>query len=107
MPLPNRDTVLLETVKTQRSRLLAAFLFGPLAQRRVANDNVKRLIGGVVLAATICAGCLGVSFVTSLKGWTVERDDIIIAIPICGSCWIKRDYIWEEITRSSRLYVML
>ena len=66
MPLPNRDTVLLETAKTQRSRLLAAFLFGPLAQRRVANDNVKRLIGGVVLAATICAGCLGVSFVTSL-----------------------------------------
>jgi len=66
VPLPNRDTVLLETAKTQRSRLLAAFLFGPLAQRRVANDNVKRLIGGVVLAATICAGCLGVSFVTSL-----------------------------------------
>ena len=65
MPIPNRDTVLLETVKTQRTRLLAAFLFGPLAQRRVANDNVKRLIGGVVLAATLCAGCVGFSFVSS------------------------------------------
>jgi uncharacterized protein (DUF2336 family) len=65
VPIPNRDTVLLETVKTQRTRLLAAFLFGPLAQRRVANDNVKRLIGGVVLAATLCAGCVGFSFVSS------------------------------------------
>ncbi|HEX8488478.1 MAG TPA: hypothetical protein VF642_08050 [Propionibacteriaceae bacterium] len=65
--MPNRDTVLLETVKTHRARLLAAFLFGQLAERRVVNDNLKRLIGGVVLAAVACAGCVGFSFVASLR----------------------------------------
>lgn len=65
--MPNRDTVLLETVKTHRARLLAAFLFGQLAERRVVNDNLKRLVGGVVLAAVACAGCVGFSFVASLR----------------------------------------
>jgi hypothetical protein len=62
----NRDAILLETVKTHRARLLAAFLFGEMSERRVANDNLKRLIGSVVLAAVVCAGCVGFSLVSSL-----------------------------------------
>jgi hypothetical protein len=62
----DRDAVLLETVKTHRARLLAAFLFGDLEERRVVNDNTKRLIGSVVLAAVICAGCVGFAFVSNL-----------------------------------------
>lgn len=62
----NRDTILLETVRTHRARLLAAFLFGTLTERRVVNDNVKRLIGSVVLGAVICTVCVGYSLVTSL-----------------------------------------
>jgi hypothetical protein len=62
----NRDAILLETVRTHRDRLLAAFLFGELGERRTANDNVKRLIGGIVLGAVACAACVGVSFVSNL-----------------------------------------
>jgi hypothetical protein len=62
----NRDAILLETVKTHRSRLLAAFLFGEMAERRIANDNVKRVIGSIVLAAVACAACVGVGFVGHL-----------------------------------------
>ncbi|KGJ77495.1 hypothetical protein GY21_07640 [Cryobacterium roopkundense] len=62
----DHDVVLLETVKTHRSRLRAAFLFGELSERRVANDNVRRVIGSMVLAAVLCASCIGVSFVVDL-----------------------------------------
>jgi hypothetical protein len=59
----NRDAILLESVKTHRSRLRAAFLFGQLDDRRTANDNIRRLVGSLVLAAVACAACVGVSFV--------------------------------------------
>jgi hypothetical protein len=62
----DRDTVLLETVKTHRARLLSAFLFGELTERRLAGDNVKRVIGSIVLAAVVCAGCVGFSLITSI-----------------------------------------
>ena len=62
----NRDTILLETVKTHRGRLLSAFLYGELAERRLGQDNLKRLLGSVVLAAVICTGCVGFALVTSL-----------------------------------------
>ncbi|WP_375425312.1 hypothetical protein [uncultured Friedmanniella sp.] len=66
--MPNRDLILLETVKTHRARLTSAFVFGELAERRLANDNVRRLIGGLVLAAVLCAGCVGFSFISSIRG---------------------------------------
>ena len=62
----NRDTILLETVRTHRARLLSAFLYGELTERRLANDNLKRLIGGLVLAAVVCTGCVGFSLVSSI-----------------------------------------
>jgi hypothetical protein len=62
----NRDTILLETVRTHRARLLSAFLYGELTERRLANDNLKRLIGSIVLAAVVCTGCVGFSLVTSI-----------------------------------------
>jgi hypothetical protein len=46
------DAVLLEAVRTHRARLRGAFLLGELAERREVNDNVKRLIGSLVLAGT-------------------------------------------------------
>lgn len=57
------DAVLLEAVRTHRARLRGAFLLGELAERREVNDNVKRVIGSVVLAAVVCAGCVGTSLV--------------------------------------------
>lgn len=65
MPL-SHDTILLETVRTRRVRLQSAFLHGGLAQRRVVNDNVRRVVGSLVVAAVLCAGCVGFALVTSL-----------------------------------------
>ncbi len=61
----NRDSILLESVRTHRARLRGAFLLGPLTGRRPVNDNVKRMIGSLVLAAVVGAGCVGTSFVTN------------------------------------------
>src|SRR4029453_8776815 len=69
----NRDTILLETVKTHRARLLSAFLYGELAERRLGQDNLKRLLGSVVLAAVICTGCVGFALVTSLIATQTAR----------------------------------
>ncbi len=65
MPL-NHDTILLETVRTRRVRLQSALLHGGLPERRLVNDNVRRVIGSVVAAAVACAGCVGFALVTSL-----------------------------------------
>jgi hypothetical protein len=69
----NRDTILLETVKTHRARLLSAFLYGELAERRLGQDNLKRLLGSIVLAAVICTGCVGFALVTSLIATQAAR----------------------------------
>ncbi|MBF4580734.1 hypothetical protein [Frigoribacterium sp. VKM Ac-2530] len=62
----DRDVVLLETVKTHRSRLVSALLFGELEERRPVVDNVRRLVVSLVVAAVACAGCAGTSFVLSV-----------------------------------------
>lgn len=68
----NRDSLLLESVRTHRARLRAAFLLGTQSGRRVVNDNVKRLIGSIVLAAVIGAVCVGTSFVTDFLAQQAE-----------------------------------
>jgi hypothetical protein len=65
MPL-SHDTILLETVRTRRVRLQSALLHGGPAQRRAVNDNVRRVVGSLVAAAVLCAGCVGFALVTSL-----------------------------------------
>ena len=65
MPL-SHDTILLETVRTRRLRLRSALLHGGPAQRRAVEDNVRRVVGSLVAAAVLCAGCVGFAVVTSL-----------------------------------------
>ena len=62
------DAILLESVRVHRARLRAAFLHGDLRARRTTNDNVRRFIGSTVLAAVVCAGCAGYSFVQANAG---------------------------------------
>jgi hypothetical protein len=57
------DAQLLETVAVRRQRLADALLSGSLrARRRASNDNLRRALAGAVLAAVLCAGCVGWSF---------------------------------------------
>jgi hypothetical protein len=85
MPMPNnRDAILLETVKTHRARLLSAFVFGEMADRRIANDNVKRVIGSVVLAAVACAACVGVGFVGKIFA-SMPATDPTTGLPVTST----------------------
>jgi uncharacterized protein HemX len=57
------DAQLLESVAVRRQRLADALLHGSLRARRKASDNnLRRAAGGAVLAAVLCAGCVGWSF---------------------------------------------
>lgn len=65
MPL-SHDTILLETVRTRRARLQSALVYGGLTERRAVTDNVKRLIGSLVVAAVACAGCVGFAVIAGI-----------------------------------------
>lgn len=62
------DSVLLESVATRRARLRSAFLHGDMVGRRTTSDNIRRFIGSIVIAAVVCAGCAGYSFVKANAG---------------------------------------
>lgn len=61
-----QDKTIIEAARTQRMRLGSALLYGRLDERRTVNDNIKRFIGSVIVAALACAVCVGVSFVSDL-----------------------------------------
>ncbi len=60
------EQTLIESTRTHRVRLAAAFVHGAQDDRRPVNTNVRRFTGSVVLAAVVCAGCLGTSFVLDI-----------------------------------------
>jgi hypothetical protein len=57
------DTQLLESVSVRRNRLRSAFLLDGDRFRRSTNDNLVRTFVGAVVAAVVCAGCIGWSYV--------------------------------------------
>ncbi len=60
------DRALLDSVRTHRDRLAAAFVHGAQRRRHPVNSNVRRLMGSVILAAVACAACLGTGFVLNI-----------------------------------------
>jgi hypothetical protein len=56
------DTQLLESVAVRRRRLRDALLRGVLHARRSTNNNLRRVLVGALVAAVLCAGCVGWSF---------------------------------------------
>lgn len=78
-----RDSVLVEQAKIQRMRLASALLYGHIGERRTVNDNIKRLMGSIVIAAVACAACVGVSFVTKVFADQADaRDAAAIVAPV-------------------------
>ncbi|MFD9938774.1 hypothetical protein ACFWZ6_37225 [Streptomyces massasporeus] len=58
------DNQLLESVSVRRRRIRDALLFGAQRQRRSTDERLGKLFVGVVIAAVVCAGCVGWSFVS-------------------------------------------
>ncbi|MFJ2814554.1 MULTISPECIES: hypothetical protein [unclassified Streptomyces] len=64
MTAQDYDNQLLESVSVRRRRLRDALLFGAQRQRRTSDERVGKVFTGVVIAAVVCAGCVGWSFVS-------------------------------------------
>ncbi|MFC7980276.1 hypothetical protein [Streptomyces sp. NPDC057336] len=47
----------------RRRRLRDALLFGTQRQRRSVDERLGKVVAGIVIAAVVCAGCVGWSFV--------------------------------------------
>ncbi|MCL2455459.1 MAG: hypothetical protein FWD18_09230 [Micrococcales bacterium] len=62
----NADQTLIESTSVRRARLASALVHGPLDRRRKVNQNVRRLVASVVVAAVAGVGCVGWSLVASL-----------------------------------------
>jgi hypothetical protein len=60
------DQILIESSRVHRDRLNAAFVHGEQADRRPVNNNLRRLMGSVILGAVVCAVCLGTGFVLNI-----------------------------------------
>jgi hypothetical protein len=58
------DNQLLESVSVRRRRLRDALLFGGQRRRRSLDERMGKVLAGVVVAAVLCAGCVGWSFVS-------------------------------------------
>ncbi|WP_433545303.1 hypothetical protein ACQPZG_08955 [Streptomyces sp. CA-294286] len=57
------DSQLLESVTVRRRRLRDALLFGAQRARRSADERLGKVFAGIVIAAVLCAGCIGWSFI--------------------------------------------
>lgn len=58
------DSQLLESVAVRRRRLRDAMLFGSQRIRRTLDENLGKIFGSIALAAVVCAGCVGWSFIS-------------------------------------------
>lgn len=57
------DAQLLESVGVRRERLRGALLHGRERTRRGADRTGKAMVAGLAVAAVLCAGCVGWSYV--------------------------------------------
>ncbi|WP_322985139.1 hypothetical protein [Streptomyces sp. S584] len=56
------DSQLLESVGVRRRRMRDALLFGAQRARRTADERLGKVFAGIAIAAVLCAGCVGWSF---------------------------------------------
>ncbi|KDQ67410.1 hypothetical protein [Streptomyces sp. NTK 937] len=56
------DSQLLESVGVRRRRMRDALLFGAQRARRTTDERLGKAFAGVAVAAVLCAGCVGWSF---------------------------------------------
>ncbi|MCW2916413.1 MAG: hypothetical protein JWN52_4481 [Actinomycetia bacterium] len=65
------DVQLLESVAVRRRRLRDALLFGAARTRRTLDENLTKVLIGLCVAAVVCAGTVGWSFLR--HQWAVQQ----------------------------------
>ncbi|QXJ26774.1 TNT domain-containing protein [Actinomadura graeca] len=95
------DTQLLESVAVRRRRLRDALLFGPQRTRRSFDENVGKIVAGLCLAAVLCAGTVGWSFLRSrLQEQKREqaRQSQQGAVPEGAAAQVPADWVGSQVT---------
>lgn len=62
------DSQLIESVAVRRRRLREAWLFGSARSRNTLDEGVTKLFASAAVAAAVCAGCVGYSFIQDQRG---------------------------------------
>ena len=91
------DRTLIETTKSHRERLTAAFIHGRLQERHKVNSNVNRLLGSFILAAVIGMACLGTGFVLGLLQRQKQTQAVTAFMQAMSSNPIKPGNGWVEV----------
>ncbi|MBA9006723.1 MULTISPECIES: TNT domain-containing protein [Thermomonospora] len=94
------DTQLLESVAVRRRRLRDALLFGPQRTRRTYDGVVMKVVAGLCVAAVLCGGTVGWSYLQSVFR---ERERAQIAqsqavAPENGTAPVPADWVGAQIT---------
>jgi hypothetical protein len=79
------DSQLLESVSVRRRRLRDAVLYGAQRGRRSADEGWGKVFAGIVIAAVLCAGCVGWSFVSGKIGTSGSVGVTQTPAPVTGA----------------------
>lgn len=97
------DSQLLESVAVRRQRLREAVLFGDQRTRRRLDENLTKVAVSACLAAVICGGTVGWSFVSNtLSTQRVEREQAASgpasnAIPPIPGDWVGSEVAFDDL----------
>ncbi|GAA1763688.1 TNT domain-containing protein [Streptomonospora arabica] len=96
------DSQLLESVAVRRKRLREAVLFGPQRTRRRLDENVAKIIAGLVISAVVCAGSVGWSFLqsqlSSQEDAAQAQEQAQSPPPPAPSAPVPADWVGAEVT---------
>lgn len=93
------DAQLLESVVVRRRRLRDALMFGPQRSRREFSESITRIAVGLCVAAVLCAGLVGVSFLRStLDKKEREQEQRSQAAPLGGGTEIPASWVGAKVT---------
>ncbi|AFR07877.1 TNT domain-containing protein [Nocardiopsis alba] len=97
------DSQLLESVAVRRQRLREAVLFGGGRTRRRLDENIAKVIGSVCLAAVVCGGSVGWSFIDHRLGTQrVEQEQAASgpatrALPPTPGNWVGSEVTFDQL----------
>ncbi|MFW6640715.1 TNT domain-containing protein [Nocardiopsis algeriensis] len=97
------DSQLLESVAVRRQRLREAVLFGSQRTRRGLDENIGKVMISACVAAVICGGTVGWSFVSNqLSTQKVEQEQASSgpaqnALPSTPGDWVGAEVTFEEL----------
>ncbi|WP_344894302.1 TNT domain-containing protein [Actinomadura meridiana] len=92
------DNQLLESVTVRRRRLRDALVFGPRRTRRTFDEHVGKIIAGLCVAAVLCAGTVGWSYLQSMFQ-KQEREKAAQEQPTGGgAAAVPADWVGARIT---------